>query len=53
VQLPGGSVEGAVIGDGYEGVKLARVEVHLPELLSFGLGRVVLESGVSKEGSFE
>jgi hypothetical protein len=29
VQLPGGRVEGAVIGDGHEGVKLARVEVHL------------------------
>ncbi len=29
VQLPGGRVEGAVIGDGDEGVQLARVEVHL------------------------
>jgi hypothetical protein len=29
VQLPRGRVEGAVIGDGDEGVKLAWVEVHL------------------------
>jgi hypothetical protein len=29
VQLLGGRVEGAVIGDGHEGVQLARVEVHL------------------------
>jgi hypothetical protein len=29
VQLPGGRVEGAVVGDGDKGVKLARVEVHL------------------------
>jgi hypothetical protein len=28
VQLPRGRVEGAVIGDGHEGVELARVEVH-------------------------
>jgi hypothetical protein len=32
-----------VIGDRNEGVKLAWVEVHLPEPLSFCLGRAVPE----------
>jgi hypothetical protein len=41
-----------VIGDGHEGVELARVEVHPTELLAFALTAQLRNPGISKIKEF-